>query len=301
MATVASVSARVEKVKVAEDVALSIRRWDGKAAGRASFLLLHGLASNLHLWDGVAEALAGRGHPVAAVDLRGHGTSDKPDDGYDFTTLTDDLVAVLDRLGLDRPVVAGQSMGGNVAVELAWRVPGRLRGVACIDGGWIALRQRFPDWEDCAAALAPPATAGRAFAAIDAMVRSRHPDWPEAGIQGALACFERRGDGTVAPWLTRERHMALLRALWEHQPSARFGEIPVPVLLLPAGDGAADGERRQQVAAAAAALPRSEVRWMAGDHDLHAQHPQAVAALLSSFSVELAEPQTAQPTKNTGG
>ena len=294
-------SARVEKVKVAENVALSVRRWDGEAHDRASFLLVHGLASNLHLWDGVAGALAGCGHSVAALDLRGHGTSDKPDDGYDFTTLTDDLVAVLDRLGLDHPVVAGQSMGANVALELAWRFPGRLRGVACIDGGWIELRHRFPDWEHCAAALAPPPTAGRPLAAIEAMVRSGHPDWPEAGIQGALACFELRSDGTVAPWLTGERHLALLRALWQHRPSARFGEIPVPVLLVPAGDGSVADESREQVVVAAAALPRSEVHWMVGDHDLHAQHPEAVAALLSSFSLELAVHQSAEPTKKVGG
>lgn len=294
-------SARVERVKVAENVALTVRCWGGEATDRASFLLVHGLASNLHLWDGVAEALSGRGHPVAALDLRGHGTSDKPDQGYDFATLTDDLVAVLDGLGLAHPVVAGQSMGANVALELAWRFPDRLRGVACIDGGWIELRRRFPEWGHCAAALAPPATAGHPLAAIEAMVRSRHPDWPEAGIQGALACFQHRSDGTVAPWLTAERHLALLRALWEHRPSARFGEIPVPVLLLPAGDGSVADDRRERVEAAAAALPRCEVHWMEGDHDLHAQHPEAVAAMLTSFFVDTAVPQTARTTKNRGG
>lgn len=290
----------MEDVEVADGVVLSVRRWDG-ASDRVPFLLVHGLASNLHLWDGVGEALSGRGHPVAALDQRGHGTSAKPDDGYDFTTLTDDLVAAIEALGLDVPVVVGQSMGANVAVELAWRCPGRVRGVACIDGGWIELHRSFPEWESCAAALAPPPLAGRPLAAIAAMVREHHPDWPEAGIQATLACFEHRSDGTVAPWLTAERHLALLRALWEHRPSARFGEIPVPVLLVPAGEASAAGECRERVEAAAAALARSEVHWMAGDHDLHAQHPEAVAALLSSFSVDLAVPQTADPTKNRGG
>jgi pimeloyl-ACP methyl ester carboxylesterase len=274
-------SARSEEVEVAGGVALSVHRWEGTGV---AFLLVHGLASNLHLWDGVAEALAGDGHPVASVDLRGHGTSAKPEEGYDFTTLTDDLRSVLDAVGFDRAVVAGQSMGANVALELAWRFPDRVRGVACIDGGWIELSGRFPDWKSCAAALAPPATAGRPLVEIEAMLRRHHPHWPDSGVQAALACFERRPDGTVAPWLTLERHFTLLRAMWGHRPSTRYPEVTVPVLLVPAGDGSVAGRAREEVEAAAAALPRNYVHWMAGDHDLHAQHPTAVATLLASFA-----------------
>ena len=275
---------------VADGVALMVRSWEGRAATPPAgpFLLVHGLASNLHLWDGVAEALAGGGHPVAAVDLRGHGASAKPDDGYDFTTLTGDLAAVLDALDFGSPpVVAGQSMGANLALELAWRFPHRVGGVACVDGGWIELQGRFPDWETCAAALAPPATAGRPLSEIEAQLRRSHPDWPEAGIAGALACFQRRPDGTVAPWLTAERHVALLWAMWEHRPSTRYPEIEVPVLLVPAGRASPAGERPERVEAAAAALARAEVHWMAGDHDLHAQHPRALAALLSAFGASV--------------
>ncbi len=293
----------VTKVVVAPGVALSVHRWAGDGA---AFLLVHGLASNLHLWDGVAAALAAAGHPVAAVDLRGHGRSAKPDDGYDFATLTNDLVAVLDSLGFDRAVVAGQSMGANLALELAFRFPERVSGVACIDGGWIELGRRFPTWEDCAAALAPPVTAGRPATEIEGMLRRHHPDWPEAAIQGVLACFEHRADGSVAPWLTLERHLALLRAMWEHQPSVRYPDIEVPVLLVPAGRTSPAGERPERVESAAAALPRGVVHWMAGDHDLHAQHPEAVAALLLSpflhaFFVDSTVPQTAHATKNGGG
>lgn len=290
-------SALVEEVEVAGGVALSLRRWEGSGG---AFLLVHGLASNLRLWDGVAEALARRGHRVVAVDLRGHGTSAKPDDGYDFTTLTDDLIAVLDAVGFASAVVAGQSMGANVALELAWRFPKRVSGVACIDGGWIELSGRFPDWVTCTAALTPPATAGRPVAEIEAMLRRHHPDWPEAGIRGALACFEHRPDGTVAPWLTLERHLALLRAMWEHRPSTRYTEVAVPVLLVPAGDGLAAGRGRTEVEAAAASLPRSEVHWMEGDHDLHAQHPEAVAALLASFAASVAAPPIGAPVSPIG-
>ena len=82
------------------------------------FLLVHGLASNARMWDGVAVVLAAAGHPVVAVDQRGHGRSSKPDEGYDFDTIVADLVALIASLGWVRPVVVGQSWGGNVVIEL---------------------------------------------------------------------------------------------------------------------------------------------------------------------------------------
>ena len=46
------------------------------------FLLVHGLASTARTWELVMPLLADAGHPVAAIDQRGHGLSDKPDDDY---------------------------------------------------------------------------------------------------------------------------------------------------------------------------------------------------------------------------
>src|SRR6202034_1307918 len=82
-----------------------------------TFLLVHALASNSLLWDYTSLELARLGHRVAAVDLRGHGISDKPDHGYDFQTLTSDIVTVTDALGLLRPILAGQSLGANLVLE----------------------------------------------------------------------------------------------------------------------------------------------------------------------------------------
>jgi pimeloyl-ACP methyl ester carboxylesterase len=247
----------------------------GGAASSVPFLLVHGLASNALMWSGVGDALAQAGHPAAAVDLRGHGRSPKPLTGYGFAEVVGDLVALIDSLGWSSDVVlAGQSWGGNVVLELAASglVPG-LRGVACVDGGWIELQGEFPAWEDCATRLAPPVLEGLAAAELEARVRSFHPDWPESGIQGLLANFEVRPDGTVAPWLTRDRHMEILRALWEHRPPLLYASVDVPVLLLPAGPKAL-------ASSAAAALPKGTLEPIEGDHDLHAQHPGLVAQAL---------------------
>jgi len=121
---VQSGTARSETVRDSAQLNLRVLRWDGALPG---FVLVHGLASNALLWRAGAEMLsqgdprAGWGHAVTEIDLRGHGESDVPASGYDTATAAGDVAAVIATLGLGRPVVAGQSWGGNVAVELAAR------------------------------------------------------------------------------------------------------------------------------------------------------------------------------------
>ena len=269
------------RVAVADGVALHVVTWgDGDGV---PFLLVHGLASNCRTWEGVAARLAALGHPVAAVDLRGHGQSDKPDDGYDFATMSADLVAVLDALGFDGPVVAGQSTGGNLAVELAGRAPGRVAGVAGVDGGALELTRRWPVWEACLDALAPPPLAGTPADDIEQWLRSTHPDWSGWGIEATMANYERLPDGTIRPWLTFERHVRILRSLWEHRPSAVIPGLDVPVLLVlarscePEDDDAQKRALAQEIAAASAKV---SVEWFTGDHDLHVEFPLDLANLL---------------------
>jgi pimeloyl-ACP methyl ester carboxylesterase len=100
----------------------------------------------------VGVALAARGHGSIAVDLRGHGESSRPDDGYDFRTITDDLIPFLG----NRPIVAGQSYGGLVAVELAARHPDAVGAIACVDGGAADLRGRFSSLDEALAVMRPP-------------------------------------------------------------------------------------------------------------------------------------------------
>lgn len=250
----------------------------------APFVLVHGLASNARLWDGVARHLAELGHAVVAVDQRGHGRSAKPDHGFDMATVAHDLELLVAALGFDRPVIAGQSWGANVVVELAHRSPASVRGAVAVDGGTIQLRRHFPIWDDCAAQLAPPNLLGMPARRLESAIRSAHPDWPEEGIAGTLANMEVLADGTIRPWLSRERHMRILRGLWEHEPETLFPEIEVPILFMPAvadDDRHARGwaaDKREAVERAVRSLRRARVSWFHGaDHDLHAQHPLRVA------------------------
>lgn len=271
-------------------VALAVDYWPGE---RQPILAVHGLASNARLWWAVASTLAEAGHAVAALDQRGHGRSDKPSWGYDFATIVDDLGSVIAQLASAKgdlwsnPLLAGQSWGGNVVLEAAARRAGHPSAIACVDGGTIELRDSFTTWEECRTKLAPPSLAGMRASRLEGIIRSAHPTWPEEGIRATLANVEVRSGGTIAPWLGRENHLKILQALWDHQPSKLYAGIEVPVLLIPADNREENASaKRAAIDQAEAAIPRCRVRWVEGDHDLHAQHPTVIAELLHAATQE---------------
>jgi pimeloyl-ACP methyl ester carboxylesterase len=197
-----------------------------------------------------------------------------------MATVAADIAHVLGALaaaGWHRPLVLGQSWGGNLVIELAHRHADLVRGVVGVDGGTIELGTAFPDWSECERLLAPPQLIGIAAASLRERMRSFHPDWSEEALDGAMANMEVLADGTVRPWLTRDRHMAILRGLWEHRPSALWSSIEVPVMLVSAlGEhlDAASLAKQAAVDHAVASLRRSRAVWFRpADHDLHAQKP----------------------------
>jgi pimeloyl-ACP methyl ester carboxylesterase len=276
-----------ELIATGTGVRLRVVKWgDPETHSGKPIVLVHGLASNAMLWEGAAQALVALGHPVVAVDLRGHGQSDKPDDGYDMQTVTFDLAKLLEVLavrGFNCPVVCGQSWGGNVVIELAHQYPQMVRGVVAVDGGFLELQNHFPEWEACSIALRPPNLLGTSVVSMRQYMQRAHSDWPQTGIDGAMANMEHLPDGTVRPWLTLDRHLKVLRGLWEHKPTHLYNDIKVPVLFVPAeGPGGVFAEtKRHAVEQALNMVPVVRVEWFSpADHDLHAQHPDRFAQVV---------------------
>jgi pimeloyl-ACP methyl ester carboxylesterase len=94
-------------------------------------ILVHGLLLTKEMHRPLAEALAARGNRVITVDLLGHGASDRPRDmwRYSMQFFGEQVVALMDHLGLEQAVVMGTSLGANTALEIAYARPERLRGM----------------------------------------------------------------------------------------------------------------------------------------------------------------------------
>jgi len=280
-------------------VALGARRWPGD--GARPVLLVHGLSSNARLWDEVAAQLAGAGHPVVAVDLRGHASSaavPDPDDERGATrTAAADLAAVCATLGWAGDgatpdgrsghggvIVAGQSWGGNVVLQLAAEAPELVHGLVLVDGGWLHLIDRWPDLAAAWDVLAPPAFDGLTAVALRARLTAMHPDWSPGAIDATAANLREHPDGTVSPWLDRARHRSIVASMVAHRPRELYPQIRCRTVLLAATGSGMPGAG-PLLDEALAALPHGElVEFPGADHDLHAQHPNRVAALIGSFS-----------------
>ncbi len=109
-----------------------------------SVLLIHGWASSWRMWARSMSRLAQAGYRAWAVDLIGFGASDKPgSDWYGLERFTQTLIDFCDRLGVDRPALAGHSLGGTIALDVAARRDARsLVAVAPIVNGELGLPLR---------------------------------------------------------------------------------------------------------------------------------------------------------------
>ena len=260
------------------------RDWGGE--GRA-VVLLHGLASNARIWDLTAPLLAQHAR-VLAFDQRGHGLSDKPESGYGFDDITADIAGAIDALGLEAPVVIGHSWGGNVAPMLAVRYPDRVGAIGMVDGGVFELSKDMT-WERAEEVMAPPRLAGTPRAKFLEMIRGHEVSrmWTpeiEAAIMGN---FEIREDDTIAPWLTFERHMMILRAIYGYHPQEVLPHVQCPALIMPCiGDPASEAaqRKREAVARVESLLPHGRTHWFeSAIHDVPLQKPAEVAAAIQSL------------------
>ena len=107
-------------------------------------VLLHGFASSIYTWKDVLPALA-RDHDVVALDLPGFGESDQPADldGALFPAL---VLGLMDRLGLARAALVGNSLGGAIAVAVAAARPERVTALVLIDSAGFNFAAEDRPW-----------------------------------------------------------------------------------------------------------------------------------------------------------
>lgn len=274
---------------------MHVRNWGGD--GRP-VVLLHGLASTCRIWDFVAPILA-RHFSVIAVDQRGHGDSGKPESGYDFASVGSDVAALLEGRGIQRPILVGHSWGADVALELAVARPDLLQGIVFVDGGTIDASARYDTLDDALVQMAPPDFRGVTEEQFIKRVRSGGQwatliDQHGASAQEIiLANFDVLEDGTLRAKLSRENHLRIIRALWDHHPRDLYGQVPCPVLMMPARQrGNPDAYERtltrsESIAAAELLLPNSKTVWLEDSiHDVPVQRPELVAETIRQHILE---------------
>ncbi len=115
-------------------------------------VLIHGVTSSLAIWFARVMPELGRKFRTTAYDLRGHGYSEPTPSGYTSRAMSDDLIALLDHLGIERARLVGHSFGGSIALHTALLHPDRVEGVVLADTGVACLRylrtiRDWPGWE----------------------------------------------------------------------------------------------------------------------------------------------------------
>jgi pimeloyl-ACP methyl ester carboxylesterase len=271
-----AVSARAElfTVPALRGVRLRALHWGDPAAPLV--VLLHGGGANAHWWDHVAPALA-RSHRVVALDFRGHGDSDWPEETC-AGAFSDDLDALLEHLGSPPALLAGHSMGAHVALDRAARDPD-VGGLALIDVAWNASQaERRAARRALSLRLTHP-TRERAIAAFRFVPAAANAPEP---LRAAVAerSVRREPDGRFG-FKFDPRWFAL-----PYRPLPPLAGVRCETLIVRGAESpllGADAARDL-----AARLPRARVVDVEGaGHHVHFDRPEAATAILAEFLAKL--------------
>lgn len=189
-------------------------------------LLLHGFTFSLESWDAWAADLA-RDHRVIRYDLSGHGLSDPdPQARYGTMDRVRQLRALMDRLGIARASLAGNSFGGLVAWNFAALYPERVDRLILVDSAAYSINgvteRPVPVPPAMRAYLLAPQPA--AVAASAGLVFARPDRLPPARLELMRAMIARPGNGAAL--------IAHLEQFTLPEPTALLGRIAAPTLIL---------------------------------------------------------------------
>ena len=264
--------------------------WGGDGA---PMLALHGLASSGHWYRRLAPHLSGD-YRIIAPDQRGHGATTQAPSGYDWQTLAEDAVRVLDQFGMEQAVVLGHSWGGHVSSNLAMRFPGRVSRLVMIDGGFQdGTLLPNPTWEAFRQRLAPRLVAGTRSEYLEQLRGNLSFCWGDDLAEIALTMVYEGPDGQMRDILRPEHHAQVLETMWGEPPSVVLPKVSAPTLVVPAGprperaNSQFSRQREVMVAAAEMALPNGRVRWIPDTiHDIGYDKPAELAAVIREFLAE---------------
>jgi len=224
-------------VSIGNGVRLQLLDWRGDEIKDApTLLLIHGLGATAHSWDDFAPQLAEH-YNVVAMTRRGIGESSKPDQGYDIATLSNDVLAVMDALELEQPILVGHSLGGEELSYIGAHFSDRVSGLVYADAAYDRTGPAQKDYQQLSMRL-PPAPPVRpaertSYASMQAYSRRIGRNGmviPEGEI---LATYDLTTGGRTFNELYLDAIMMGLQA-------PRYSEFTVPALGLYAVPGSAE-------------------------------------------------------------
>jgi 3-oxoadipate enol-lactonase len=220
-------------------------------------VLLHGLTATHRYVVMGSRLLQKTGHSVMAYDARAHGRSDPaPASGdYEYTHLTADLEAVMDAVGMERAVLAGQSMGSHTAVRFALDRPDRVSGLVLITPAYDPATFDAPERMNRWLSLADGLEHGGVDGFIDAY---GPPPVPDRWREQFLTVMRQR--------ISSHRHLDALADAVRVVPASRpfedygdLGAITVPTTVIASRDEADPGHPLEVGERYASAIPGSRL------------------------------------------
>ena len=221
----------------AGDVKLHYVQWGEQGP---PIVCVHGLTANAFCFQSFADDLA-RDHRVFAYDLRGRGDSDKPEHGYSVPIHAADLYRLIDELGLERPILLGQSLGAYISLYFAAHYPQMLSKLILIDAGgplpWKTAEEQ-PAW--LTASISRLGTSVPSFEEYMQRLKAAPflgPYWNEYVDTYFKHDVYRSDDGSVRSKCYREGILEEGARYGEARPEEQWANVQVPTLLLRAGQG----------------------------------------------------------------
>ncbi len=238
-------------------------------------VFLHGATDSWRSFEPVLPQLPASIRAIA-LSQRGHGDSGRPDGDYDPSDFAADVAAVLDRLGIERAVIAGHSMGSHVAQRFAIDHPDRTAGLVLAGAFYrFATNAVVTEyWDTVVSTLADPI--GRSVA-VEFQASTLARPVPPAFFDMVL-----RESLKVPARVWRDAFEGLLKV--DH--ADRLGSIDVPTLII-WGDQDAFCPRADQDALLAAIADSRLVVYAGAGHALHWEEPVRYAADVAAFVMSL--------------
>jgi pimeloyl-ACP methyl ester carboxylesterase len=272
---------------------MHLTRWGPEPSDSVSPLfLLHGWLDTGETFQFMVDAFR-RNWPVVALDWRGFGRSEWPQQGYWFPDYLGDLDAMLDQLSPAAPArIVGHSMGGNIACSYAGIRPDRVRCVVNLEGFGLARTSpaqapaRMRKWLDqlkMQAELKEYAS----FEELAGIIRYRYPRFSAAQAEFVAASWGKLHAGGRVRLAGDPRHTLVNPILYKREDTeACWRELRAPLLMLVGElsdflaklgvDGTTEAFRTL--------FPHMQIAVVAGaGHMLHIEKPDLVAPLVESF------------------